>query len=90
MKMRIFPVSTAMQYGVRDNYSSQIQIIYLIAFCLLFQLPTTVWAKTTPTKTLITNKEYLFQKLLEQTMFIQTFLNSITQTMNTTTDINKD
>jgi len=35
---------TELFYGVRDNHDSQIQIIYVIAFCFLFHLTTLVWA----------------------------------------------
>lgn len=40
-------IVTALFYGVSDNnQDSQIQIIYLIVFCLLFQLPTIVFSRT--------------------------------------------
>ncbi|XP_060859494.1 uncharacterized protein LOC132936752 [Metopolophium dirhodum] len=81
-------ITTAMQHSVRKTfYSSQIQIIYIIVFCLRFQLPTTLW-KNTPHKPPYINKEYTFNKFLRKTKFISSFLNSLTLTLNnTTTDI---
>jgi len=81
-------LTTAMQHSVRKTfYSSHIQIIYKIVFCLLFKLPTTLWKKTHHKPSYI-NKEYTFNKLLRKTKFITSFLNTLTLTLNhTTTDI---
>jgi len=78
-------LTTAMLHSVRKTfYSSQIQIIYIIVFCLLFQLPTTLWENTRHKPSDI-NKTYIFNKVLRKTKFITSFLNTLTLTLNTTT-----
>lgn len=77
-------IVTALFYGVSDNnHDSQIQIIYLIVFCLLFQLPTIVFSRTQKINKSC-DKTYMIQKFLKKYRFIKQFINNITMTLNTT------
>eukprot|EP00102_Acyrthosiphon_pisum_P025398 XP_016662608.1 PREDICTED: uncharacterized protein LOC107884620 [Acyrthosiphon pisum] len=64
-----------------------------LATAMQHSLPTTLWENTNPlhhTPSYI-NKTYLFTKLLKKTIFITSFLNTLTLTMNTmTTDIHTE
>lgn len=76
-------IVTALFYGVRDNHDSQIQIIYLIVLCHLFQLPTIVFCKGNGIKT-ICDKKNMIKKFIKKHWFITQFINNITMTFNTT------
>lgn len=70
-------------YGVRDNHESYIQIIYLIVFCHLFQLPTIVFSKVDEKKT-SNNKNYLINKFIKKYLFIKNLIYNITIKLKTT------
>lgn len=85
---------TSLLYGVRDNHKSYIQIIYLIALCLLFQIPTTVFKyekrkfikkiEDNPKKN-IKKYEDNAKKYIQKYRFIKNFLNNITNSFDTNT-----
>jgi len=74
---------TTLFYGVRDNHESYIQIIYLIALCLLFQIPTTVF-KFEKGKYIKKNEDNP-KKYIQKYRFIKHFLNNITNNFDTNT-----
>jgi len=77
-------IGTALFHGVSgNNHDSQIQIIYLIVFCHLFQLPTIVFCKLHEIKTSC-DKNYIIKKFIKKYQFIKKLINNITITLTTT------
>jgi len=60
-----------------DNYSSQIKIIYLIVFCLMFQLSISVWVKIDfDNKTSSEERYEVSQKTLEKKYLSKNYLTT--------------